>query len=235
MAVVTGGSRGLGRAIVRKLCACGADVVFTYAQSDVDAERTLRELDTAKGTVHATKLDIHQTDQLSALLRSVRERHGGLDVFVHNVATWTPMQAVAADVTALHKDIAVAVDPLLAVAPVLRELLPRGGRVVAVSSSGAHRVIPDYVSLGLAKAALESLVRYLAVELAGHGIAVNAVSTGKLDKGTGPTAMLAARTPAGRLTVPEDVADVVALLCTEEAGWLHGQVIMADGGLTLRA
>ena len=109
-----------------------------------------------------------------------------------------------------------------------------------MSSSGARRVVDGYLGLGMAKAALESLVRYLAVELAPTGVAVNAVSTAKVDKGTDDprpdlVRTLAARTPAGRLTTPEDVASVVALLCTDEAGWLQGQVITVDGGLALRA
>jgi enoyl-[acyl-carrier protein] reductase III len=102
--------------------------------------------------------------------------------------------------------------------------------------------VPAYLSVGLAKAALESLVRYLAVELAGRGIAVNAIATALLDKGDPRSlaaselgAMLASRTPAGRLSTPADVADAVALLCADEAAWIHGQVITVDGGLGLRA
>jgi enoyl-[acyl-carrier protein] reductase III len=115
----------------------------------------------------------------------------------------------------------------------------RPGRIIAVSSNGARMAAPAYASLGMAKAALESLVRYLAVELAPKGITVNAVSTAKIDKGPDTpapevAAMLAGRTPAGRLTTPRDVAGIVALLCTDEAAWLQGQVITADGGLSLR-
>jgi enoyl-[acyl-carrier protein] reductase III len=137
---------------------------------------------------------------------------------------------------------ATALDPLLYAAPELVAAMAGGpGRVVAVSSLGARSVVPRYVGLGVAKAALESLVRYLAADLAGHGIAVNAVTTAKLDKGgaakVNPEAVkaLVARTPAGRLTRPEDLADAVALLCTDEAAWIHGQVLTVDGGSGLRA
>jgi enoyl-[acyl-carrier protein] reductase III len=239
IALVTGGTRGLGLAIARKLCACGCDVILGYGSSDEDAAHALRSLDGLKGSASAIRADLRAPDSVPELLQTVRERHGRLDVFVHNAATWTPMPATGADHAALHQDIATAVDPLLHAAARLPALMPPGGRVVAVSSTGAHQVVPGYVSLGLAKAALESLVGYLAVELSGHGIVVNAVSTAKLDKDPGAAkglveAALAARTPAGRLTVPSDVADVVALLCTDEAAWLRGQVVVADGGLCLR-
>ena len=149
------------------------------------------------------------------------------------------MSALRPDIGELWDDVRLAVSPLVQAASGLTELLNAGtGRVIAVSSSGARSVVPGYVSQGIGKAALESLVRYLAVELAPRGITVNAVSTGKLDKGPGAAddpllRRLAERTPAGRLTVPEDVADAVALLCTPEAAWIHGQVLTVDGGRSL--
>ncbi|KMS77336.1 short-chain dehydrogenase [Streptomyces viridochromogenes] len=240
IALITGGTRGLGLAIARKLCACGGDVVLNYGHSDEDAERATRSLAGLKGTATAVRADLADPRAVPQLLEKVRARYGRLDVFVHNAAGWTPMQALHADLGALREDTAAALHPLLAAAPLLPGLMRGGrGRVVAVSSTGAHRVVPGYVSLGVAKAALESLVRYLAVDLSPHGIAVNAVSTAKLDKGTTTvnreaSAALAQRTPAGRLTTPADVADVVALLCTDEAAWLRGQVVTADGGLGLR-
>lgn len=239
VALVTGGTRGLGLAIARKLCACGCDVVLNYGHSDEHAERALRSLAGLKGTATAMRADLSDARALPQVLERVRARYGRLDVLVHNAATWTPMEPGAADLEALHADVAAALDPLLAVSPVLPGLMGNGGRVIAVSSTGAHRVVPRYVSLGVAKAALESLIRYLAVALSPHGIAVNAVSTAKLDKGGGPepasrqAEALARRTPAGRLTTPADIADVVALLCTDEAAWLRGQVVTADGGLGL--
>ena len=242
VAVVTGASRGLGRALARKLCACGCRVYLNYARSDAEAERTLRELEGLPGTATAVKGDLRRPEVLPDLLQTAHERHGRLDVLVHNAASFRPMSAVDAgapgDLAGVHDAVALAVDPLLRAAPSLVKLMDGAGRVIAISSNGAREVVPRYVGLGVAKAALESLVRYLAVETAGRGIAVNAVSTAKLDKGPDTpdartAAMLASRTPAGRLTTPEDVAGVVALLCTDEAAWIHGQVITVDGGLGL--
>ncbi|WP_329580421.1 SDR family oxidoreductase [Kitasatospora sp. NBC_01250] len=239
-ALVTGATRGLGLAIARKLCACGCDVVLNYGSSEADAERALESLAGLKGTATAIRADLRDQQAMPELLKTVRQQFGRLDVLVHNAATFSPMAGQSVDLGVLHQDLAISLEPLLSAAALLPELMGRQGRVVAVSSTGAHRVVPGYVSLGVAKAALESLVRYLAVELAEHGIVVNAVSTAKLDKGPGTVnaraaAVLAERTPGGRLTVPADVADVVALLCADEAAWLRGQVVTADGGLSLRA
>ncbi|MFI0727706.1 SDR family oxidoreductase [Streptomyces sp. NPDC021225] len=241
VALVTGATRGVGFAVARKLAVAGAQVILDYAHSDADAERALRELSGLGGGAIARRADVTSPQQLRALLAEVRERYGRLDIFVHSAASWHPMPAVGARPGDIRADLSAALDPLLYGASAIAELMAGGpGRIVAVSSSGAHRAVPRYVGPGIAKAALESLVRYLAVELAGRRIAVNAVATAKLDKGPdtpdpAAAAALAARTPGGRLTTPRDIADVVALLCTAEAGWIQGQVITADGGLGLRA
>jgi enoyl-[acyl-carrier protein] reductase III len=237
---VTSATRGVGLAVARKLCASGAHVVLNYAHSDADAETAVKDLAGLPGTAVAVRADVTRAEEVRRLLAGVRAEHGGLDVLVHSAGSWHPSPAVGLTPQALQADMALAVEPLLHAAPLAAELMAgRPGRIVAVSSSGAHRTIPQYVAPGMAKAALEGLVRYLAVELAGRGVAVNAVSTAKIDKGPDTpqpqaAAALAARTPAGRLTRPEDVADTVALLCTTEAGWIHGQVLTADGGLELR-
>ncbi|WP_248958980.1 SDR family oxidoreductase [Sphaerisporangium perillae] len=240
VALVTGATRGLGLAIARKLCACGCQVILNYAHSEEDAKEAVHALSGLRGTAFPIKADVTARDEVARLLGAIRRRYGRLDVFVHNAASWKPMPATRPDVAALHRDVASALDPLLFAASAIDGLMGDDGRVIAVSSDGAHNVIPLYVSLGVAKAALESLVRYLAVELGPHGVTVNGVSTSKLDKGPGTPnpemiRFLARRTPAGRLTTPEDVAAVVALLSTSEAAWINGQVINVDGGLGLRS
>ncbi len=241
VALVTGANRGVGLAIARKLAASGCAVVLNHRGTEQDAEPVLRSFKGLAGSVEAVRADVRRPAETVAALREVADRHGRLDLLVHNAASWHPMPATAVQAGGLRDDMSLALAPLLAAAPLLPELMPAGGRVVAVSSSGARSVVPGgYVSAGVAKAALESLVRYLAAELARHGIAVNAVSSAKIDKGPDTVnpklrEILAQRTPAGRLTVPADVADAVALLCTEEAGWIHGQTLVVDGGLGLLA
>jgi enoyl-[acyl-carrier protein] reductase III len=240
VAVVTGAARGLGAAIARKLCACGVHVTVNYRSSDDAAERLLAELEGLPGTATAARGDVRDPEALGAILDGVAAEHGRLDLFVHNAATMRPMAASAADVGAVHDELRLALDPLLHAAPALAQAMAGNGRVVLISGNGAHEVIPFYVATGVAKAAAENLVRYLAVELGGRGIAVNAVATHLLDKGEDTVnkeaaAFLATRTPNGRLTRPEDVAEVVALLCTDGAGWIQGQTLAVDGGLGLLA
>jgi enoyl-[acyl-carrier protein] reductase III len=241
VALVTGGTRGLGLAIARKLCGAGCHVYVNYAHSDSGAERAVAELAGLKGTATPLKADVGDPGVPGRLVELARARHRRLDILVHNAASFHPMPALRPDVGDLWDDVRVALGPLVQAASSLADLLAQGtGRVVAVSSSGARSVVPGYLSQGLGKAALESLVRYLAVELAPRGITVNAVSTGKVDKGPETrdekvAKLLAERTPGGRLTVPEDVANAVALLCTDEAAWIQGQVLTVDGGLGLRA
>ncbi|MFD2471027.1 SDR family oxidoreductase [Amycolatopsis silviterrae] len=238
--LVVGATKGLGLAIAHKFCASGAHVLLNYAHDDEAAKAALASLEGLPGSASVVRADPSTEDGAAQLIAAVSAAGRGLDILVHNAASWHPMPAAGASVADLHTDVTAALDPLLRLVPGLLEHLKPGSRVLAVSSSGAQRVIPRYVALGVAKAALESLVRYLAVELAPRGITVNAVTTAKLDKGAETTQpemvqVLAARTPAGRLSTPADVADVVALLSAPEAGWIHGQVITADGGLSLRS
>lgn len=239
LVLVTGATRGLGLAIARKLCASGCEVLLNYAHDESAAEVAAKALADGGGKVSLLRADVGDPAEVRDMLAQVQRMYGRLDVFIHNAAVHHP-----APVTAITPDIhrrltEVTVGPLLYGAAQLIALLPAGsGRIIAVSSTGAHRVVRNYAALGSAKAALEAALRYLAVEVAGQGITVNGVCAGKLATGAGPpdlAARVAARTPAGRLTRPEDVADVIALMCRPEAGWIHGEVITVDGGLRLLA
>jgi enoyl-[acyl-carrier protein] reductase III len=241
VALVTGASRGLGRSIAHRLAEAGAHVVVNYVSSDPAAEATVAGMDGLRGTACLYKGDIRDPQVLDGLVDTIRRRFGRLDVVVHNAATWQPMAAAHARPAVFWAEQSLALDPLVRGVPAFVELMAgRPGRIVAISGNGAHDVIPAYMAVGVSKAALESLVRYLAVDLAGQGITVNAVATSMLDKGPETpnpemAGFLATRCPSGRLTKPDDVADAVLLLCTPEAAWIQGQVLMVDGGLSLRA
>ncbi|MEV6210087.1 SDR family oxidoreductase [Kitasatospora sp. NPDC051914] len=240
-ALIAGGTRGTGLAVAHELAARGCHVYLNHAHDDTAAEEALAALAGLPGPATVLKADITRPDTLPRLLRHIRGERGRLDAFVHSAASFHPMDAARPDADLLRRDLTTALAPLvLGIRPLADAMAGGPGRIVAVSSNGARRVVPRYVAAGVAKAALEAQIRYLAVELAPLGITVNAVAAAKLDKGPGTAdaaavRVLAERTPAGRLTAPADLARAVALLCSDEAAWIHGQVVTADGGLSLRA
>ncbi|MGA5305640.1 SDR family oxidoreductase [Nucisporomicrobium flavum] len=240
VALVMGGTRGVGRAVAEKLVASGCDVLVNYATSTSAAQALVDDLAGEAGTVTAVQGDARRPATVERLFDTVRERHGHVDIVVHSVPSMHPMPAAAPRMKDFRTDVETALVPLAALAAPAAAAMGEGGRIVAVSASVARTVTPNFVSLGTAKAAMEALVRYLSVEFAGRGVTVNAVSASKLDKGAETTLphvarALAARTPAGRLATPRDIADVVGLLCLPEAQWVQGQVITVDGGLQLTA
>lgn len=252
VAIVTGGTRGLGYGIARKLCASGCHVILNHLRSGPHAAAAAAALSGLAGSAVAVRADVREPAAVQALIDAAIDARGHLDIFVHNAATLAPMSALNPDVAAVHGEQELAINPLLYGAPLFAKVMTEAGRVIAISSNGADHVVPGYLAVGVAKAALESLVRYMAVEFAGKAITVNAIATALLDKDEGGSggsippvkkdsalaspeiaAMLAARTPGGHLTTLAEVADVVALLCADEASWIHGQVITVDGGLGL--
>ncbi|MET8763829.1 SDR family oxidoreductase [Lentzea sp. NPDC004782] len=204
IALVTSGTHGLGLAVAGKLCDNGAHVILTTSPGDVDAERAMLVLGGKPGSASVAPLDLHDEHAVRSLLEQVKLERGRLDLFVHH--------AVSPDLT-----------PLLNVVEPLAKAFVDGGRVVIAG----YTVTP-----------VHGVIRTLALEMAWYRVAVNAVVTTVIDNGPmniDPEMVdrLAIKSPSGRVTVPEDVANAVALLCTEEAAWIQGQVITVDGGLEL--
>jgi len=169
VAVVTGASRGLGRAVAHKLCASGAHVLLNYTSS---ADAAVESMAGLPGTATPIRGDIRAPETVRDLVDTAVERHGRLDVFRAQRGNATADVRRAGDVPALRDEHSLALDPLLHGAALFAKAMTDGGRVIVISGNGAGKVIPGYVAVGTAKAALESLVRYLAVELAPSGIAV---------------------------------------------------------------
>ena len=237
-ALVTGGSRGIGKAIALRLAREGAArVAIGYFRSDAAAEETAEELRglgaepiLVRGNVTSERV----LEQVGAL--------GPLGVLVHNAASGVIRPALETDERHWDWTLGANARALLALARVAVPSMPPGSSIVGISSLGSTRVLDDYALVGTSKAALEALVRYLAVELAPQGIRVNAVSagiveTGALDHFPNREAMLemGARNPAGRLVAPEDVADAVAFLCSPAADMIRGHTLVVDGGWSLHA
>jgi enoyl-[acyl-carrier protein] reductase III len=235
--LVTGGSRGIGREVARRFARDGATrIAIGYLRNDAAAEETAEELRglgaepvLLRGNVASARV----AGEVAAL--------GPLDAVVHCAATGVIRPAL--ETTDKHFDWTLAANTraFLALARAAAPQMPAGSSLIAVSSLGSSRVLENYVLVGTSKAALEALVRYLAVELAPRGIRVNAVSggvveTGALDHFPNREQMLSwslERTPAGRLVEPVDVADTVSFLCSPEAEMIRGQTIVVDGGFSL--
>jgi enoyl-[acyl-carrier protein] reductase III len=234
-ALVTGGGRGIGRATVLELARRGADVAVNYLRNQEAAEQTAAEARELGVRAEVMRAHVGQPEKVDRLFEEVAERFGGLDILVNNAASGVIRAALDLDVH--HWDWTMNINARAAwlaakrAAPLMRG---RGGRIVSVSSLGSQRVLPEYVLVGVSKAALESLTRYLAVELAADGIVVNAVAGGLVETDAlryfeHRDAMLSdarAGTPAGRMLVPEDLARVIAFLCGPDAEMIRGQTIV---------
>ncbi len=248
-ALVTGGSRGIGRGIVLKLAEQGARVAIGYLRHEAAAKDTLDRVRKHGGDGLLVQADVSQPDQVRRMLGEVKARFGRLDVLVANARPeLSAFYAKPLDITLeqwAHALDSQATAFLVAVREAVG-LMGAGGRIVAVTYApgGLTGTWQPWVAMGAAKAAMESLVRYFAVTLAPRGITVNAVSPGLTEgsvlNGLPDPVVQTARawhqsgwTPMGRMGTPADIGNVVGLLCSPDAGWVTGQVLRADGGASL--
>jgi enoyl-[acyl-carrier protein] reductase III len=243
VAVVTGGSRGIGKAIAEMFAREGAAVVFSYLRSHDTAERTEADLRALGARCKAVRADARDGAKVQDLIRETVEQFGGVDFVVSNAASGVNRPALELNEKAWDWTINTNARTLLYLAQAaVPSMMERGGgRFVSLSSLGANRVVRDYTAVGVSKAALEALTRYLGAELAQHRITVNCVSasvveTDALTHFTGGARLLQEgreRNPSGRMVAPEDVAGVVRFLCSPEAAMIVGQTIVVDGGYSL--
>jgi NAD(P)-dependent dehydrogenase (short-subunit alcohol dehydrogenase family) len=248
-ALITGSSRGIGRGIALKLADSGVKVAIHYYQNEAAANDTLRQVRQRGSDGLVVQADVMRPEQITAMFRKVQTEFGKLDIFVSNARPeaaaffYPPMDITLEQWDAAFDSQAKAF--LVGVREAV-SLMGEGGRILAITYAQGSRTggLQPWVGMGSAKAALESLVRYFAVTLAPRGITVNAISPGWTEDSVLNTLPQQAQdlirnwhargwTPMRRLGTPEDVGNVVALFCSEEAGWITGQVIYADGGASL--
>lgn len=243
-ALVTGGSRGIGRAIALRLADVGCNVAINYLRNREPAKETVAAVEALGRRALLLKGNVADLGSHDELFATIKEEFGHLDFLISNAASGVIKPAV--ELTRRHwqwtMDINAAA--LLSLAQHSLPLMEgRDGSIVAVSSLGAVRAIPNYAAVGASKAALESLVRHLAVELAPRGIRVNAISAGVVDTDAlkhfpNREQLLsesARRTPAGRLIEPKDVADSVLFLVSPLAKMVIGETLVVDGGYSVVA
>jgi enoyl-[acyl-carrier protein] reductase III len=237
--LVTGGSRGIGKAIALRFAELGAKrVTIGYLRNDRAAEETAEELRAAGAEPQLLRGNV-------ASERVVAEAAelGPFDAVVHNAATGVIEPALETEDKHWDWTLSANARALLALARALVPKMKPGSSIVGVSSLGSTRVLENYVLVGVSKAALEAVARYLAVELAPRGIRVNTVSAGvvetdALDHFPNRDRMVSeglARTPAGRLVEPRDVAEAVCFLCSGAAEMVRGHTLVVDGGFSLLA
>lgn len=241
VALVTGGSRGIGRAVAQRLAGRGAEVVINYVRHRTNASEVVIEIVNKGGRCQAIRANLADEDSLAAMFNEIRSQYSRLDIIVSNAASGVLRPVM--ELKSRHWDWAVNINAraLMLITQQAAAMMERGGRIIAVSSIGAVRAIPNYTVVGASKGALESLVRHLAVELGPRGITVNTISAGvvetdALKKFPNREEILAsarARTPLGRLTKPEDVADLALFLCSDLAAMIHGQTLVVDGGYAI--
>lgn len=239
-ALITGGSRGIGRAIAEKLSQAGCEIAVNFFRNRKAAEEVSRSL---KKTPLLLKGNVGEEKEVASLFETIKREWGGLDIVVSNAASGVLKPPL--ELTFHHWRWTMDINSwaLLSLTQHAVPLMKQGGRIIAISSLGALRAIPNYTVVGASKAALESIVRHLAQDLASKNIHVNAISSGVVDTDAlkyfeNRDQLLKAsrqKTPAGRLTEPCDVANVALFLCSDLSNMIHGQTIVVDGGYSIVA
>ncbi len=239
VAVVTGGSRGIGAAIARRLAKEGAIVIVGYSQNREAAQRVVAEIEQAGGEAEAIQADVADLAQVRYLFSETMQGFGRLDILINNagVADFRPLEAIDAENYAHLFNVNVR-GLLFATQEAARLIGPEGGRIVNITSGAAQSAPPNGSVYSATKAAVEAMTKSHAAELGVRSITVNAVAPGLTQ-----TDMLAANIPAPaqqamiqqtalrRLGTPEEIADVVAFLVSHDGRWVTGQILGANGGL----
>ncbi|MBC1919771.1 enoyl-[acyl-carrier-protein] reductase FabL [Listeria booriae] len=243
VALVTGSSRGIGREIALDLAKQGYDIAINFARSRSKAEEVAKEVEALGQKAVLVRANVGDVSKLKGMFEEIDEAFGRLDVLVNNAASGVLRPIM--ELTESHWDWTMDINAkalLFASQEAAKRMQQNGGgKIVSLSSIGAIRYLENYTTVGVSKAAVESLTRYLAVELAPMGISVNAVSGGlietdALDHFPNREELLAdavSKTPAGRMVVASDLVKTVSFLVSEQADMIRGQTIVVDGGRTL--
>jgi len=241
LALVTGSGRGIGRAVALKLASQGADIIVNFFRRRDAAEQTARDVEALGVKAKVIRANVGDPAKIDEMFDTIGNNFGHLDILINNAASGVGRAVMDLDVKAWEWTMNINARAVLLCAQRAAKLMEgRGGKIISISSLGSFLVLPTYTIVGVSKAALEALTRYLAIELAPKGICVNAVAGSAVEtealkfyikEQLIPDTRQA--TPAGRMVLPEDMANVVAFLCSEEAFMIRGQTIIVDGGTSV--
>jgi enoyl-[acyl-carrier protein] reductase III len=246
VALITGSSRGIGKVLALKLASRGVDIVVNYKKNADLAEETLAAVRAAGADGITVQADIEQPDDIDRLFDEIKAAYGRLDMFVANAAAAAFKPVSQLKLHHLDRSYATNTRSFVLMATRAAELMPNGGRIVAVTSYGSLRAFPTYAALGAAKAANEAYVTFMATEFGPRGITVNSVNGGLIDTdsldyfydsvpGMAPMQTVLDKIPLQRKGTADDMADAIDFLLSEKAGYITGQTLSVDGGLTIVA
>lgn len=243
VAIVTGGTRGTGKEIIKKFVEKGIDVVTNFRKDAENAEKFAKEMSKAHAKVHVIQADVGDLDQFHKIFDFVKTEYGYLNYYIANAAATAFKPLLEIKPHHVEKTFAISVTGFIVACQRSAELMKnKNGKIVAISGLDTHTYMPRHGVLGAAKSAMETLVKYFAVELAPLGINVNAVNPGfiaskstQIYMGDHYEKILQTNlkyTPGNRVTDGKELADVVMFLCSDQARWICGQTIRADAGLS---
>ncbi|UCD08412.1 MAG: SDR family oxidoreductase [Dehalococcoidales bacterium] len=240
-ALITGGSRGIVQAITLKLASEGVDVIINCLRKRKAGEEVAVKAREMGVNAHVIRANLAEPEKIEEMFSEVKEKFGNLDILVNNAASGIARTAMELEYDAWDWTMNVNARGALLCSQQAAKLMTNGGVIVNISSLGSKLVTPVYTAVGVSKAALEALTRYLAVELAVKNIRVNAISAAAVETETvklytsdpNIPRSIVTTTLAGRMVQPEDIADTVAFLCSNQAEMIRGQVIVVDGGVSL--
>jgi 3-oxoacyl-[acyl-carrier protein] reductase len=237
-AIVTGSSRGIGRAIALRLAADGFAVTVNYAGNQAAANEVVGKIEAGGGRAIAVRGDVAKTADINQLFDQTEQAFGGVDVLINNAGIMTTKSLADTDDALFDRTFAINVRGTFLALREATKRLRRGGRIINFSTSATHLGLPGYATYCASKAAVEAFTFILAKELRGREITVNAVAPGPVGtelflEGKTPEQVqhLAKLNPFDRLGEPEDIARVVSFLVSSEGGWINGQTIRANGGM----
>ncbi len=237
-ALITGGSRGIGRASALALAKAGCAIVVNFADSTEDAEETVNEIETSGGRATAVRADVAVAAEVRTLFETATQTYGGVDIVVASAGIMTPSALADATDDDFDRHFAVNVRGTFNAFREAARRVRDGGRLIGFSSTTLALNAPGYGIYNATKGAVEGMIRVAAKELGSRGITANAVAPGPVEtelflhgKSDADIERMAGMAPMKRLGQPEDIASLIAFLASPDAAWINGQIIRANGGI----